>query len=400
MLPRLKLGLNEKYFPIYLSEDDRFTHVLLLGKSGGGKSELLKGWFKDDHLYRNAKILIEPSGFLARECFAVAKGQALYCSLDTPVSINPMQVPYDPNTVSDLIAEAINQVVSLTTPNQSFTVRMRSLLDRAIKYCLQNNRKSLVNVRDWIVNLNEKGTSETRDGIIARLDFLLNDERMRPILCGNDSVKWGEFIEGRKTFILDCFGMSREKMIFTGTLISQGIKNYFRYERPKVYRPVSFYIDECHNFVNFNFMDILKEGRKYKLSCTLATQDFASIDDRLARVMLNVGALIAFRLGHREAQLLANEMGKIKEDEVEEVWSGNRSTEKITKFDTKEILQNLEKYHLAYMTPRGKGIGKAPRPPLIRKMEPKKAEPKKKEEGGWFRLEAYELPDVHPHGQF
>jgi hypothetical protein len=361
-LPRLKIGLDD-CVPVYIRDKDRYTSILMMGKSGSGKSSLISYWWEQDCLYRIAKVLIEPSGFLARDCYSISRGRAYYCSLDNPISINPMQGPYSADQISDIIAEAVNQVIAMTAPNTSFTVKMRAILDRAVKWCLKNNRRNLLAVLDYIINL--KGDGETRDGIIQRLNFLLNDERMQPILCGNESVEWGKLIENGETFILDAFGMSREKMIFAGNLISQGIKNYFRYERPKEYRPLSLYVDECHLFVNYNFMDILKEGRKYKLGTVLSTQDFATIDDKLARVMCNVGNILSYRLGAREARIVGAEMDCPASE-----------------------LQFLEKYHVAYLTPQGRGIAKAPRPPFVKTLELKKVEPKRKSQG-WFNLESY-----------
>jgi hypothetical protein len=275
-----------------------------------------------------------------------------------------MQAPYNPNQISDNIAEAVNQVIVLTSPNANLTVKMRSILDQAVKWCLGNNRRNLIAVRDYIVNL--KGDGETRDGIIQRLNFLLNDDRMHPILCGNNSIEWGKLIDKGETLILDAFGMSREKMIFTGNIISQGIKNYFRYERPKDYKPLSLYVDECHLFTNYNFMDILKEGRKFKLGTVLATQDFAVIDEKLARIMCNVGTIITYRIGAREAYLLAREMDC-----------------------TPQTLQFLEKYYVSYMTPKERGIAKAARPPIFKQIEIRRAEPQRKSKG-WFTLEPLE----------
>ena len=34
-------------------------------------------------------------------------------------------------------------------------------------------------------------------------------------------------------------------MVFAGTIISQMVKSYFRFERPKEYKPLAFYVDEC-----------------------------------------------------------------------------------------------------------------------------------------------------------
>lgn len=364
-LPRLKIGTDiETFMPIYISE--RHTNLLLAGKPGTGKSTSILGFWETDHLYKNCKVLIDPSGFLAKDAHSISGG--MYCSLDHPISINPMQATgLTESQISGLIAECINQMILITTPNTAFTAKMRNILDDAVKYCLKNNRKSLINVRDYIANL--RGDGETRDGILARLNFILNDDRMNKILCGGNSIDWGELIQKRETFILDCFNMGKEQMIFTGNIVSQGIKNYFRHTRPKKYLPLSLYIDECHNFVNANMFDILKEGRKYKISCCLATQDFALIDPALARVMLNVGNIVSFKLGYREASLISKELGMAPGD-----------------------LQNLEKYHCAFLTAKGSGIVKAPHPPIFKERKPPvAAEPQRKQKNpSWFTLEPLE----------
>lgn len=299
------------------------------------------------------------------------KRKIWYCSLKHPISMNPMgkNVPYTDSQISDLIAECINQVIALTTPNTSLTAKMRGILDDAIRYCLKHNRRSLINVRDYIANL--KGDNETRDGLLARMNFILNDESMIKILCGADSIDWGNLIKNRETFILDASAMSREKMIFVGNIVSQGIKNYFRYSTPKDYLPVSLYIDECHNFVNSNMFDILKEGRKYKMSCCLASQDFALIDPALARVMLNVGNIVAYKVGYREANLVARELGMAHED-----------------------LQFLEKYHVAYLTTKMSGIAKAPHPPFfLDRQPPEKVEPQRQAiKPSWFTIDEIDAP--------
>jgi len=362
-LQRLKIGIDiEIKIPVYIT--DRHIHILLMGKSGTGKSTHILHWWEADHLWKNAKVLVDPSGFLAKDCYSISGGS--YCSLDHPIPLNPMKAPYNENVISDIISESINQVITITSPaNTPMTVKMRGILDSAVKYCLAHNRKSLLNVLDYIKNLS--GNVETREGLISRLTFLLSDERMVNLFCGNDSVEWGELIAKKRTFILDCFGMGSEKMIFAGNIITNGIKSYFRYARPKEYLPLSLYIDECHNFINPSLFDILKEGRKYKLSCVLATQDFAMFNEKLTRVMLNVGNIVSYKLGHKEASLISKEI--------------NIPT---------SSLQFIEKYHVAYLTPKERGIAKAPRPVLfLRKDPPEKVVPKRTAKPSWFTLESY-----------
>jgi hypothetical protein len=70
---RLKIGLNN-YKAIYLKENDRYLHSLLIGQTGAGKSSLLLSFWEQDCLYPNsAKILIDPSGFLALEAYSLTR---------------------------------------------------------------------------------------------------------------------------------------------------------------------------------------------------------------------------------------------------------------------------------------------------------------------------------------
>ena len=59
MIPRLKIGTVD-YVPTYIKSDERFTHILLLGKSGTGKSTFIENCWQQDSYFKNAMILIEP----------------------------------------------------------------------------------------------------------------------------------------------------------------------------------------------------------------------------------------------------------------------------------------------------------------------------------------------------
>lgn len=71
-LPRLKIGMDvEIKTPVHIK--DRYLHVLLMGKSGEGKSTAISNWWEQDNYFGNAKILIDPSGTLARDCYSITK---------------------------------------------------------------------------------------------------------------------------------------------------------------------------------------------------------------------------------------------------------------------------------------------------------------------------------------
>lgn len=361
-LPRLKIGMDtETLLPVYIQ--DRHTHILCLGKSGKGKSTSVLGWYEADHFYKNAKILIDPSGFLSRDAYSISGGK--YCSIQNPISMNPMRaVGYTESQIVDLLGECLNQMVTAETSNQVITAKMWDIFSEAVRYCLKNNRRSLLNVRDYIANM--KGSTETRDGLLARMNFLLNDETMVKIICGNNSVDWGELIKNKETFIMDCSGMSHLKMVFCGNLVSQGLKAYFRYSKPKEYFPCSVYIDEFQNFVNENYYDIISESRKYKLALCLATQSFATFSGTMVKMMLTVGNIVAYCLASKDARLIASEMDM-----------------------TPQALQFLESYHVGYMTTKGTGIAKAPHPPIFKERKlPTAVDPQRNsKKPSWFTLD-------------
>lgn len=355
-------------FSIGIGEDsvvsikNRYIGTLVLGKSGTGKSVfMLNQWFMDS-LLPYSQVMVEPTGELSLKAYKASRGKAHYCSLKYPIPMNPMASIYGEEQISDTIAEIINQLIQLTTPNEKLTSKMRAILDEAVKYCLVNNRRSLINVRDYIANL--KGDKQTRDGIIQRLNFILSDERLHPILCGPTSINWSEFTRKGQKLIVDCSGMGRDKMVFMGSIVTHGLVEWFRYTGGSGY-PIALYIDEAQNYFSENMYDLIFEGRKYGIGICLATQSFAMFPKDLMRAVLNIGNILCFRVGHREADLIGKEL-----------------------CTDSQTLQQLPNYHLAVMNDEEVAIVKASSPPYLPKIQPQvkpKATPVR-----WFTLEPYQ----------
>jgi hypothetical protein len=376
MINRMKIG-NEKdtYMPVFVRDNDRFKPTLCLGSTGGGKSQwLLSNWYNDSFM-RVAKILIDPSGSLSKQAYSVMKGKVHYCSIEHPIGLNPMIAPYKPFQIADLIAETVNQMVVLTTPNEKFTVKMLEILNAEIIRCLELGRTTLEEVK---ANIQARpGQTETRDGIIARLNLLLQDPDFKEIICGKSSFEIGKLIENRESLILDCSGMGYAKKVFIGTLLTNLVKSYFLYGKPKEYKPLILTIDEAHNFVSQDFGLVLKEGRKYKIATILATTDFSMIPKALIHTLLsNAGTLVCLKAGYIEASMISHEFMDI----------------------TASDIQGLEKYHAAVKTPDNEAIVKLPRPLLVKQVELKPIEHKERNfDLQWFDLQScYDQWDCEP----
>jgi len=364
----MKIGISN-YLPVSVRVKDRFKGTLIIGATGGGKTELLANIVQNDSSSEVAKIIVDPSGFFAKEVYSILKGKAHYCSLEHPIGVNLLDTPYKPHQKSDLLAETINQMVILTTPNERFTVKMREILDAEVVRCIELGRTTLEEIKANIEA--QRGHAETRDGIIARLNLLLQDPDFKEIICGK-GLEIGKLIENQETFILDCSGMGYAKQVFIGTLITNLVKAYFLYSKPKEYKPLVLMIDEAHNFVSQDFTIITKQARKYQIASILSTTDFSMMPKPLVHsVLSNAGTLVCLRAGNVEAQLIANELNTIKAEDI----------------------KSLKKYHAVFKTPDGEGIVKLPRPVFVKEMEIKTH----KKEKITFDLEWFDLPAYSFH---
>lgn len=73
-------------------------------------------------------------------------------------------------------------------------------------------------------------------------------------------------------------------------------------------RDFFMYVDEFQNFATSSFIKILSEARKYRLALTLANQYIEQIDENVMTAIFgNVGTLISFVVGARDAEFLTKE---------------------------------------------------------------------------------------------
>jgi DNA helicase HerA-like ATPase len=69
------------------------------------------------------------------------------------------------------------------------------------------------------------------------------------------------------------------------------------------------YVDEASTIASQNFVSLLSEGRKFRLGLILANQHIAQIrDPRIVESILNVGTILAFRVGQPDAEVMEREM--------------------------------------------------------------------------------------------
>jgi hypothetical protein len=72
------------------------------------------------------------------------------------------------------------------------------------------------------------------------------------------------------------------------------------------------YVDEFQNFATTSFIKILSEARKYRLSLTLTNQYIEQLEEEIEHAIFgNVGTLMSFVVGARDAKPLSMEYGEM-----------------------------------------------------------------------------------------
>lgn len=366
MIQRMRIGIDaESYAPITVKPENRFKGTLLIAPTGFGKTVLLGNIVQGDSYSPVGRIIVDPSGFWAHEMYSLLKGKAHYMRLGGDVGANPMLSPYTPFQIADLIKESLDQMVRLATheANKNLTVKMMQILDANVIRCIELGRTTLDEVRASIAA--ERGNSETRDGLLARLDLLLSDPQFKQLIC-NKGFEINKLIENQETLIVDCSAMGYAKQVFIGSLITNLTKAYFLYSKPKEYKPLILIIDEAHNFISEEWTIIAKQARKYKIASILSTTDFSMLSKPLIHSLLsNSGTLIVMKAGFIEAQMIANEFTTV----------------------TKEDIQGLEKYHAYAKTDDGEFKVKLPRPVYVREIPIKTMKQEKTFGLKWFDID-------------
>jgi hypothetical protein len=76
-------------------------------------------------------------------------------------------------------------------------------------------------------------------------------------------------------------------------------------------RDFYLYVDEFQSFASDSFISILSEARKYHLCLTLSHQYTDQLRPEIRDAVFgNVGSMVAFRVGQKDAELLEREFGK------------------------------------------------------------------------------------------
>jgi len=341
---------KEEYQMAKIPEEDRATHLYVIGATGTGKTKFLEFLIHQDIEKGNGLGIIDPHGDLVEDI----KGflACRYDEIRDEEEISEKVILIDPtdpeftvtfNPLEKLpnvsVAEQANELVSAFKKiwSDSWGVRMENLMRNSLialaeaeltlaefsyfltKRAFRRNVLKKVNhpqVQEYFQrfdSLTDRGQVTWVEPVLNKIDAFLSDHRIRLIFSSpKSSFNLRRIMDGKRILLVKLDkGKLKGSADLLGSLLMAKIQMavFSRSDIPQDKRvPFYLYIDEFQNFASESFAVILSEARKYGLSLIIAHQTLAQIPEELRSLILgNTGIQVYFRLNRQDASLLAKE---------------------------------------------------------------------------------------------
>ncbi len=337
---------QERKFGIKL--DDRRRHMYVMGKTGMGKTELLKNMIIQDLQNGHGLAFLDPHGDSVEEileCIPASRiNDVIYfnpADLDHPIAFNILEnvVPEYKHLVADGLMGVFTKIWAnmwsarmeyilrncilalLDVPGNTLLGVMRLLVDKEYR------RKIVDKVRDPVVktfwveeyaNYNDRFRTEAIAPIQNKVGQFLSSAVIRNIVGQTKStIDPREIMDNGKILLMNLskgkIGEDNSNLLGAMMVTKLQLAAMSRVDTPeKERRDFFLYVDEFQNFATESFADIMSEARKYRLCLILAHQyiaqlvsgDFTRVRDA---IFGNVGTIVCFRVGAADAYFLIKE---------------------------------------------------------------------------------------------
>ena len=327
-----------------IKQADRSAHILIIGKTGTGKSSLLETLIQHDIKAGRGCALIDPHGDLALRVAAQIPpsrhSDLVY--LDIPNSSQPYG--YNPLThVSpdrrSLVASGIMELFEKLWPN-AWGQRMEHILRNTLLalldypeanfgdilrlYADKSYRNRVVantgneQVRAFWRTEYPKYTYRYQAEAIApiqnKVGAFLADARLHRFLIEPDRpLRFRQLMDDQKILIVNLakgeIGSDSASLLGGLIITTISLAAFTRASIPETERrPFHVYVDEFQTFTTLSVANMIAELRKMGVALVLSHQYLHSLQPEVRHAVLgNAGTLISFRLGAEDAAYLARE---------------------------------------------------------------------------------------------
>jgi len=330
--------------PFGIKMDDRRRHMYIIGKTGMGKSELLKNIAIQDIQEGRGLAFIDPHGDPVEDLLDHIPEHRIKdiiyinpADLEYPIAFNVME-EVDPDK-RHLVADGIMAVFKKLWVDL-WSARMEYILNYTILALLEVPDSTLLGInrmfaekayRDWVISqvkdpevkafwnqefakYNEKFATEATAAIQNKIGQFVSNTLIRNIVGQpKSSFDVRQAMDEQKIILINIskgrVGEDASRLL-GGLLITKiQLAAMSRVDIPRDERKdFVLIVDEFQNFATSSFANILSEARKFNLSLVIAHQYIAQMDEAVQDAVFgNVGTIVSFRVGAEDAELLEKE---------------------------------------------------------------------------------------------
>ncbi len=333
---------------VYIGEEDRMRHVYVIGKTGTGKSELLKDMILQDIKAGKGLCFMDPHGDALQDIMKLipperAEDVIYFNPSDTerPMGLNLLEAntedqkhfaatavinmmyklfdPYKTGIVGPRFEHAVRNAMltAMSDTGSTFVEVMRILTDaRFVQELLPKVTDPIVR-RYWtdqIAQTSDFHKSEVLDYITSKFGRFVTNRVIRNIIGqSQSSFDFRKIMDEGKILLINLAKgeLGEENSNFLGLILVPRIlmAAMSRANVPvESRRDFYLYVDEFQNFATPDFAVILSEARKYRLGLCVANQFIGQVEEEVKNAVFgNVGTIITFRVGVSDANYLQHE---------------------------------------------------------------------------------------------
>ena len=329
-----------------IKKSDRRKHIYAVGKTGTGKSTLMKNMAIQDMRAGEGVAVLDPHGQLIDELLDFVPQNRLEdvvifnpADADYPVSLNMLEMvdPKQKTLMADALVNVFKKYFAeswgprleyilknciltlLEVPNTSLLSITRLLVDRDYRRYIVGmiqdpQMKAFWNEEFAKMERNERLVTEAISPIQNKVGQFLNSELIRNIVGQPKStIKIDEIINSGKILFVNLatgrIGANNTALLGAMIVSQLQFAAMRRVDIPENERRDFFlYADEFQNFATDAFAVVLSEARKYRLDLTITHQYIEQMPETVRDAIFgNIGTIISFGVGPTDAHFLERE---------------------------------------------------------------------------------------------
>jgi type IV secretory pathway TraG/TraD family ATPase VirD4 len=327
-----------------IKNEDRFSHVYIIGKTGTGKSTLIETMALQDLELGNGFALVDPHGDLAERIAsripASRQADTIYFNPSDPAQpygYNPLrQVRGD---FISLAASGLMEVLKkmwadswgvrmehilrnvllalLEQPDATLSDVLRLLSDRSYRKKITRSLKNRT-VKTFLEKEFERFTFGYRADGIAPIQnkigaFLADPLLLRVLTKPEQDLHIRKIIDSGGVLLVNLAKgrLGEDSSTLLGGLLvtTMGLAAFSRADTaPENRKDFFVYVDEFQSFTTLALVNMFSELRKYRVGFTVAHQYLHQLEPGIRHAVLgNAGTIISFRVGAEDAPYLEQE---------------------------------------------------------------------------------------------